>query len=207
MSKENRSHKKKPEVRKMDFKISTVEDAKYTFTDQEKVVLALEADTQNAEVVALNGRFDSIKTQFKSDVKTAENRRDEAFRKIRAGHEFRRANVIIDYNTPEKGKKTYYHHQPDQKNIRGEIIYVKDMTEADLQTEMQLNADGEKHSDKPAEPKPGEPLNPVGEAFEQGKRKRAKQKVLTAEIVNDTRLLNAPPMEDPPHITQPASEQ
>ena len=226
MSTENRSHKKKPakpELKKLDFKIDKVEDAKYVFSDHEMVDFAKDADAQNAEVVTLNGRFDSLKTQFKSDVKTAENRRDEALRKVRVGHDFRRANCVIDYNVPEKGKKTFWHHLPDQKNIRGEQIYVKDMSEADLQTEMQLNAESTKPVPPVAPLKAGEPLVSVDAAFKAGTRKRKNQRVINAEVV-DTHLLAAPPSTgfsddsrfsddqspagdgEKPHITQPGDQ-
>ena len=83
------------------------------------------------------------------------------------------------------------------------------MTPSDLQREMDLQQ-AELDKSKVSAPKPGEPLNPVGEAFEAGKRKRAKQRVLTAEIV-ETKLIGngstePPQNEEPPRVKSALEE-
>lgn len=143
----------------LDSKIERVQ-AKHTFTIDELVELGRTAGREQGEATGLEAALSSIKADYKSKIEGAEMRRDSAFRKQADGFEMCEVDGIIVYNTPKKGEKTIHFHLPNEKNPVGEIIRVEPMTPTDLQCEMALI----EAANKP--PEPGEPLNPVKDAFE-----------------------------------------
>jgi hypothetical protein len=155
--------KKKTPPPKLDFKITKVQ-AKHDFTPAESVELGRTAGREQGEVPNLESALSSIKKDYQSRIKSAENRRDNAFRKLNDGFEMREVEAVIDYNDPKKGEKTIRFHLPEEKRFRGEIIRVEPMSESDLQTELRLI---EQMKAPKGAPKPGEGLASVGEAMEQ----------------------------------------
>ena len=170
-----RSHKKKPAAPtapKLDFKILKVQ-AKHTFTIEERDELGLGAARAQDQIGGLEARLSSFKKDIQSQIETAEMVRNEAFRKHQEGFEWREVEAVIDYNDPKKGEKTLRFHQPGEKSIRGAIIRVEPMSQTDLQMEMKLIEQAKASADTVIkvvdaiknDPKPGEPLNSVSEAF------------------------------------------
>ena len=196
MSKKKKLEPTKP---KIDFKIEKL-SVRHNFTDAEIAAKAREANRENALSCQLEAELGSYKKEMTGKIEAANMRHTVLLQKIGDGFEIHN-NVdcyvmfntaydeVTKYGREEKGQKTIWLLGADNKP--GAFVRQEPMTESDLQRDLPLP------TDKPAEPKPGEPLNPVGEAFEAGKRKRGKQRVIEAEIVNDDRLLNAPADKDP----------
>lgn len=123
--------KKKSET-KIDSEIKRVM-AKHLFSDAELIELGKAAYREQQTIESEEECLKSIKSDFKSRIEAAENRRNNAFRKQGDGYEMREVEAVVEYNTPEPGQKTSYFHHPGRKNPRGEVIAVEPMTGADLQ--------------------------------------------------------------------------
>ena len=207
------STKKKSDKPNQDWKI-TKDIVKHIFTQDERIEKGLEANREYIDAANLEIQLGGIKKDFQSKIESATMRHNVALGKMQDGFEMRPdTECVTDYNSgydptrktaiPKPGRKILWLHLGNGK--RGEFVREEAMTESDLQRDLPLRTPAS------AAPSPGEPLNPVKDAFVKGQRKRGKQRVIEAQIVDEGRQLNAPPeepaatLDEPAHVTQPTA--
>lgn len=124
---------------------------KYTYTDKERINLAIEQARAAQKVAELEEEKASVNEQFKAKIKVEEARIGELSNKVTSGYEFREVSAIVHYQTPKKGEKTY--KDPNT----GEILKVEKMEAPDYQADLRLgNAPGVKKAPEPEPERPEE---------------------------------------------------
>lgn len=111
--------------------------APHKFSIDEKLNLsdALLAAMSNKDQI--ESEFDCAKAEFKSREKKADDEIGDITRKLRLGFEMRPTRAIIQFNTPEHGRKTFV------REDTGEFIRDEQMTFADQERPLFKNGDGQ----------------------------------------------------------------
>lgn len=129
--------KPKSKRKKKDLQFAVVQ-ARYDFTDSEKSRLGLDASRSQSEISTYEQQLQSIKSDYKGKIESAECKRNECFRKIEDGFEMRQVQAVIEF-FPEKKTKRIYRLNERAKTKKGEFLREEDMTPADFHRELPLD--------------------------------------------------------------------
>ncbi len=110
--------------------------ARYTYTPLEAVEVSKKLTASMAELKRIDAEFDSIKAQFKSRKAVCEDAIAKFERFVDDGFEMRPTLAQVLFNTPEPGRKTYYHDRT------GEMIREDEMTYEDNHRPLFTNENG-----------------------------------------------------------------
>lgn len=127
--------KSAPAKKKPDLKIQKVH-ARWKFTGDEMAELGRLAGREQDEIGNLESQVASIKKEYASKIEAAENRRNNAFSKLKDGFEMREIDAIVLFNTPSKGRKSIFRYDGAKKGGKGDFVIEEAMTPADMQAEL-----------------------------------------------------------------------
>lgn len=105
---------------------------RHVFTDKETLELARKLAEANAELAQAEDEKKSITSQLKAKADGIQARVSEVAGKINTGYEYRATPCLVEYHTPKPGMKRL-----TRLDIN-EVVTEEDMTEAEKQTEMEL---------------------------------------------------------------------
>ncbi len=127
--------KSAPAKKKPDLKMQKVQ-ARWTFPSEERAELGLTAGREHDEIGNLESQLASIKKDYASKIEAAENRRNQAFAKMKDGFEMREIEAIVIFNAPAKGRKSIFRYDSTKKGGKGEFVIEEPMTPGDFQQEL-----------------------------------------------------------------------
>lgn len=123
-------------------------EARHDFTDEEKLVMLTDMARFNQELESLADQAKSSASSWKTKIKTVELKIKGLTNNASNGYEMRPVEANVEFD-PKKGKKRYY------RKDDGHFIEEREMNPNDYELKLPL----------PAEPKKGEGLTNVGDAF------------------------------------------
>lgn len=116
---------------------------KCLFTEEEKTQMAKEMAQKTLEKDTIQQTMKETQAQFKAKIEACETiiKRNATY--IKDGYEYRSVDCVVDYNTPERGKKTI------TRTDTGET-FIEDMTR-DEKANLFFNVDAPKDEKKDSE--------------------------------------------------------
>lgn len=124
----------KPPAKKPDLKIESIQ-VRHDYTDSEMADHGRSSQKAQVEIHQLESELSSIKKDYAGKIELATLKRDCAFGKLRDGYEMRPCEAVVQFNTPKKGRKSYWAHDPKKKEGKGTFLKEEDMSPSDAQME------------------------------------------------------------------------
>lgn len=149
-AKKPKKAKAKAEEVQIPVEIETI-DARYDFTDPEKIGLSQEMSAQFTKVATLEEEAKASAASHKSRIKTEKAKLNEIHGKIANGFEYRQTECEVRYDW--KAGRKHYHRTTD-----GKLVHETAITYDDRQTKL--------FREEQAKLKPGENIVPVSKAFD-----------------------------------------
>ena len=132
--------KKKPAMpkeppKKLDLKLETIQ-REVRYTDAQITDLMRLANLARKEYAALEAQLESAKEDYKAKMSAQELKLSDAMNRADRGFEMRSCEAVVEFNSPAKGRKTYYVHEPaNMGDGKGPFIREEDMSASDMQTD------------------------------------------------------------------------